>query len=192
MGRTKSFCSPHFYHDYHGASDTLHTSHLSSWEGLVEPFTMTWPQFPILPLNSSTIWRKPCCPPSPKPAAGSPRLTFSQILSTDSIFSSPLHLWITRTTKTSEFHWCQWYFSWFIANWVEWELGESSGEGSHTLPFTTPSHWGRRLNSKGSYAYGKGTSSKKKYSYIPKSWLSLSLMHLQPVEFDRKPFSGSI
>lgn len=33
---------------------------------------------------------------------------------------------------------------------------------------------------------------RKKYSYKPKSWLSLSLMHLQPIAFDRKPFPGSI
>lgn len=71
-------------------------------------------------------------------------------------------------------------------NWVR-ALG-----GSHTLPFATPSHWGRQLDSKCSYSHGKGTSSKKKYSYIPKSWLSLSLMHLQPIAFDRKPFPGNI
>lgn len=151
---------------------------------------MTLPQFLILPPNTSMIWRTLCCLPPPKPAAGSPRLTFSQILPIDNIFHL-LSVCGSRELPTPvQFHWCQWYFSWFTqmkwnGNWIQALRG-------HTLPFATPSHWDRKLDSECSYSYGKGTSSKKKYSYISKSWLSLSLMHLQLIEFYRKPFPGSI
>lgn len=79
---------------WHEASDTVHTSHLNSWEGLVKIFATTWPLFLILLLNSM-IHRIPGCSPFPKSPAGSLRLTFSQTSPT-AIF----HQQITRTIRT--------------------------------------------------------------------------------------------
>lgn len=189
-GRTKSLCSSH----------TLRVITVEHLPHYTQPacvlgrsggaFYCNLASVPDSAAEFFTIWRKPGCPPSPK-RCWIPRWTFSQIVPTENTFRLLYIYWSQELPRPVQISLMPVVFLLIYSKLSAMGIG-SELWGSRTMPFATPSHWGRRLDSKCSYAHSKGTSSKKKYSYIPKSWLSLSLMHLQPIEFDRKPFPGSI
>lgn len=75
---------------------------------------------------------------------------------------APLHLWITRTTEPGAISPRPVVFLLIYSKLSGTAIGSELWGGSHALPFASPSHRSRRLESKCSSSHGKGTSSKKR------------------------------